>query len=191
MFTVRVDGATAPAVAHRSNLLGLWPFQVGDRVATLRRVRTIDVARNELWVDGVRVPHSAEPIRWKKAAPGLSCEAHRGVAPPAEISCGVCGSALCAGCTAVDGVRCGDCFRDAVERLRQDDRRKQVFGLVGTIALITTVTFVGLTVQSDKVLECAAGMTVLLVFLLVNGVVRGRMEAASVPVPTPSRSVRR
>ena len=186
IFTVKVDGAGPPVVRQRSNLLGVWPFQVGDRVATLRRVRTIDVARNELWVDGVKVPHSAQPIPYRKAAPGTSCKPHAGVAPPAEIACGVCGTPLCAACT-IDGVRCAPCFDGAAEKLRREDRAKQVFGIVASIVLIVAIALFGFAADSRRALQCTFGMTVLLVFLLINGLVRGRLEARAVAVPTAPR----
>jgi hypothetical protein len=192
IFAVKVDGEAPPAVEQRSNLLGVWPFRVGDRVATLRRVRTIDVARNELWIDGVRVPHSVQPIPRKEAPPGASCKSHRGAAAyrgaTAEVACGVCGTPLCAACTAVDGVRCAACFDGAAEKLRKDDRAKQMLGIVATITLIAAVALVGFVAESPKVLSCAVGMTGLLVFLLIHGAVRGRLEARAVAVRAAPRS---
>lgn len=61
-MTVRVDAASPPVLAMRSNLLGTWPLTVGKRVVELRRVRSIDIARNELWVSGVKVPTLARGV---------------------------------------------------------------------------------------------------------------------------------
>jgi hypothetical protein len=189
IFTVKVDGAAPPVITRSSKLLGVWPFEVGDRVATLRRVRTIDVARNELWVDGVKVPHTDQAVAPKKPAAEARCKAHRGAAPPAVLACGVCSTPLCAACIAVDDVRCLGCFEDAAEKLRKEERAKQLFGLIAAVVLIAAIALFGFAAESRQALKCAIGMTALLIVLLINGAVRGRLEARAVAVPsTPRRT---
>jgi hypothetical protein len=184
VLTVRVDGANPPALAMRSNLLGMWPIQVGDRGTTLRRVRSIDVARNELWVDGVKVPHSPQSMRWTPAKAGAPCKIHPGLAPAATIECGVCHAPVCAECCAVDGVRCRECFARAVEELRKQDRANRIKGPVISAVVIAAVWIVGLAAHVRVLLELAGGATALLAFLLIRGLIGERLEARKIPEPS-------
>lgn len=184
VLTVRVDGANPPALAMRSNLLGMWPIQVGDRVATLRRVRSIDVARNELWVDGVKVPHSPQTIPRTSVKGGVPCKIHPGLAPPATVACGVCHAPVCAACCAVDGVRCRECFARAVEEPSKQDRANRIKGPVISAVLIAGTWLVALATHARVLFELAGGATVLLAFLLVRGLIGERLEARKIPEPS-------
>jgi hypothetical protein len=175
LLFVRVDEASKPVLALRSNLLGTWPFPVGKRVVELRRVRSLDVARNELWVNGVKVPHSREAIPWRKASVDARCKLHP--MSVATIECGVCSGPACADCRAVDGVRCTGCFERAVEELRKEDRSKRLKGLILSGVLIFAIALYGLVAESRKALTCALGATVLFAFLVIHGTIRERMEA--------------
>jgi len=188
ILTVRVDGATPPALSMRSNFLGTWPIQVGGRVATLRRVRSIDVARNELWVDGVKIPPTPERIVVTFPKSGARCKVHppsggSRPAPTAAIECGICHSAACDECRAVDGVRCHYCFARAVEELRRRDRANRVMGPLLGVVLIAAVAFVAVAAHSRVFLRCAVGLTALLLFLMIRGLIGERLEASKVPEP--------
>ena len=187
LMTVRVDGASPPVLALRSNLLGTWPLTVGKRVVELRRVRSIDVARSELWMDGVKVPNSLEPIPWRRAAADARCKCHPlsaasyrspGLAPVAKIECGVCLAPVCPDCRAVDGVRCKECFDAAVEQMRRTEMAARIKGPIIAIVLISFIALYGWVAASPKALECAAGATALVAFLMINGLIRERREAA-------------
>ena len=54
-MTVRVDGTNPPALALR-NEVGRWSLPIGERTVELRRIRNLDVARNELLRAGRSLP---------------------------------------------------------------------------------------------------------------------------------------
>jgi hypothetical protein len=177
VLTARVDGAQALSI--RSNLLGSWSIRVGDREVELRRVRSFDVAVNQLWVDGVKVPHSAEPLQRIAATPDARCKVNR--SDVATIECSACRAPVCSACRAVDGVRCRECFTRAVDELRRHDRANRIKGLVVSVALIAAVALAGKVSHNVVLLECAAGATVLFGFLVVRGLIRERSEAHTIP----------
>ena len=186
ILTVRLDEDAEPVLALRSNLLGTWPFRVGDRVVELRRVRNLDVARNDLWVNGVKVPPSAQPIAWREPPVDARCKPHpmndesyrsSALATTAILECGVCGAPVCADCSAADGVRCKGCFERAAQELRKRERASRIMGPIAAVALTLLVGIVGLVARSPKVFACATGMAGLIGFLMIRGLWRERIEA--------------
>ena len=101
-----------------ARVLGDYPVRIGKRDAVVRRVRNLDVALTELWMDEIRVPHSPDSLIQKLAPKGTFCEgAHpesfRTAAVSAKYRCPTCRKLLCAKHVAVDHVRCPACFEEA------------------------------------------------------------------------------
>jgi len=195
VLTVQVDRVSPAAVSTRSNLLGAWSIPVGERSVILRRVRSLDVARNELWVDGVKIPPSTAPIPWIAARVGAPCKVHPSIAasslvPAATIECGACRTPVCPTCCAVDGVRCRECFTRADEEMRKQDRANRLKGPLITVALIGALALYGWLAHSRAFLECAAGLTALIAFLLVRGLIRERMDERALPIVGESEARR-
>lgn len=188
VLTARVDRAPTPALSIRSNLIGSWPIAVGERMVELRRIRSFDVAVNQLWVDGVKVPPTPNALSRITAKADVRCKIHSSstgsdAVPAATIECSVCGAPVCSACCAVDGVRCRECFARAVEELRRQDHANRIKGPVISIVLIGALALVGWVSHQLVFLECAGGATFLFGLLLIRGLVRERSDTRSLPPP--------
>jgi hypothetical protein len=184
---VRTDGVTA--LELDSKMLGTWSFDVGSRAVDLRRVRTLDVARSELWIDGIKVPPTPEPIARRRAPKDAHCEKHAtrseptrsepvyrkpGLAPLAKIECGVCHAAICVEHRAVDNVRCTECFADAAAQLQREERAIRVKGVGIALGLVLAIGVVGVVTDSPKIITCAVGAAFVGLFSVVGGLLKER-----------------
>jgi hypothetical protein len=150
--------------------LGEWTLTLAGRRALLRRVRRIDTAVCELWIDGVLIPPTRGDARRGLPPKGASCPMHgtneryRDAAVPARVACASCDAPRCLDCLAIDGARCIDCFARATKELAEarSTSNKNVLIAVGAIALVTGV--LGAVLHADRLVGGAGAIFFLTAF---------------------------
>ena len=73
LVSVSIDDEPFKPIVH-ARILGDFPLRIGKRDAVVRRVRNLDWARTELWIDDVCVPASPDSLVQKLAPGGALCE---------------------------------------------------------------------------------------------------------------------
>ncbi len=180
-LSLSIDDEPFKPFAH-ARILGDFPLRIGKRDAIIRRLRNLDVARSELWLDGVRVPESPDSLIQKLAPKGALCEgAHpesfRTASAPAKYLCPTCRKVLCAKHIAVDRVRCPACF-EAAERadalaLKQLRTRGPLLG--AGLRIFTALLGAGLGIGQMVGIGMAA--TALVLVKVTTGYFQERKEA--------------
>ncbi len=180
-LSMSIDDEPFKPFAH-ARVLGDFPLRIGKRDAIIRRLRNLDVARSELWLDGVCVPESPDSLIQKLAPKDTLCEgvhpeSFRTAAAPAKYLCPTCRKLLCAKHIAVDRVRCPACFEAAGRAdalaLRQLRTRGPLLGAglgIGTALL-------GAALDIDKLVGIGAAATVLVLVKVTMGYFQERKEA--------------
>lgn len=171
-----------PTILGAARVLGDYPVRIGKRDGIIRRVRNLDVARTELWLDGACVPHSPDSLIQKLAPKGTFCEgAHpesfRTASAPAKYRCPTCRKLLCAKHVAVDRVRCAACFEEAgradARVLKEMRTRGPLLG-VG-IGIFTALLGAGLGI--GQLVGIGAAATALVGIKVGSGYLQERKEA--------------
>ncbi|MDI1431861.1 hypothetical protein [Polyangium sorediatum] len=175
-----------------THLLGDYPLVVGKREVLLKRVRNLDVAQSEVWIDGVKVPPSADPIPRHKPPMDGECEVHPGgtggyrelgALPVAKLACGVCRVGLCNTCVAVDGVRCASCFEQATTEMVREEREWRTHGPLIGVALGALVFIFGLVFEIPRMAGIGLAAIVLVGINVGIRYVKERREAKNQPSP--------
>ncbi|MDI3284860.1 hypothetical protein [Polyangium sp. 15x6] len=185
-LTIFVDEERTRENEIPTHALGDFPLKIGKRGVLLRRVRNLDVARSEIWIDGVKVPPSEDPIPRRKPKKDTVCEVHPGgkggyrdpgATAEAKRACGVCRVSLCDSCVAVDDVRCKACFETATTAMVKAERALRIKGPLLGVALGALVFVFGLAL--DIVRMAAIGLAAIaLVGVRVGiGYAKERQEA--------------
>jgi hypothetical protein len=184
---VSVDEVPLKGVVIPSRVLGDYPIKIGKRDVVLRRFRNLDVARTELWIDGIRVPPSEVMIPRRTPPKDAVCTLHplpqsayreQGVVLAAKIACGVCRAPICKECIAVDDVRCKPCFEKATVEMHKADRALRIKGVVAGLSVAVLLMIFGLALDAKPMFVAGAGALVLVVMLAVNGLWQEKREAA-------------
>ncbi len=175
-----------------THLLADYPLKVGKRDVILRRVRNLDVARSEIWIEGVKVPPSEEPIPRRKPQKDAVCKVHPGgpggyrspgTAPEAKFACGICRDPLCNACTSVDGVRCKACFDRATAEMAKAERELRIKGPLLGLALGVLVLVFGFALDIPKMAGLGFSAIVLVVIRVGYGYWQEKREAKPPPLP--------
>ncbi|MDI1443162.1 hypothetical protein [Polyangium sp. 6x1] len=175
-----------------THLLGEYPLKIGKREVVLKRVRNLDVARSEIWIDGVKVPPSEDPIPRRKPPKDGICEAHPGgkavyrepgAMPEAKLACGVCRAALCNRCVSVDAVRCKACFDKATAAMMQAERDLRIKGPLLGVALGVLVFIFGLAFEIPRMAGIGLAAIVLVGIRVGAGYWKEKQEAKNRPSP--------
>jgi len=178
-----------------TNLLLDIPLVVGKRKVVLRRVRNLDVARSELWIDGVKVPPTEEEIPWRKPPKDAACKVHPGgkggyrdpgAMPLAKLACGVCRDPLCRECVSVDGVRCKPCLEKAAAEMVKAERELRIKGPLLGIALGLLVFVFGAALSLPKMAGIGLACIGLVIIRVGYGYWQEKREAKPPPSPPAS-----
>ncbi|MDI1477137.1 hypothetical protein [Polyangium sp. y55x31] len=173
-----------------THLLGDYPLVVGKRKVVLRRVRNLDVARSEVWIDGVKVPPSEDPIPRRKPPKDGMCEVHPGgtagyrepgAMPAAKLACGICRVGLCNTCVSVDGVRCKSCFDKATAEMVVAERDLRIKGPLLGVALGALVFIFGLAFDIPRMAGIGLAAIVLVGIRVGMGYWKEKQEAKNRP----------
>jgi hypothetical protein len=171
-LAIYIDEELVPGITLPTKLLIDVPLKVGKRDVLLRRVRNLDVARSEIWIDGVKIPPTEEAIPWRKPPKDATCSVHPkgaggyrdpGINPPAKLACGVCRAPLCGECVSVDGVRCKRCLESAAAEMVKIEREQRIKGPILGVALGLLVLVFGVALDIPKMASLGFGTIVLVV----------------------------
>ncbi|MDC3954493.1 hypothetical protein [Polyangium jinanense] len=185
-LTIFVDEEKTRENEIPTHELGDFPLKIGKRGVLLRRVRNLDVARSELWIDGVKVPPSEEPIPQRKPKKDTVCEVHPGgrggyrdpgAAADAKLACGICRVPLCDSCVAVDGVRCKACFETASTAMVKAERALRIKGPLLGVALGLLLFIFGLALDSMRMAGAGLAAIALVGVRVGIGYAKERREA--------------
>ncbi|HVK66968.1 MAG TPA: hypothetical protein VM694_20930 [Polyangium sp.] len=191
-LTIFVDEKKTLENTIPTNVLGDFPLKIGKRRVLLKRVRNLDVARSEIWIDDVKVPPSDDPIAWRKPPKDGVCKVHPGgtagyrqpgAMPDAKLACGVCRDPLCDSCVAVDGVRCKACFDTATTAMVKAERALRIKGPLLGVALGALVFIFGLAFEIPRMAGIGLAAIVLVGINVGIGYAKERREAKNRPSP--------
>lgn len=169
-------------IAHvPGNLLAIYVIPWRGRAVELRRTRNLDVAKSELWVDGLLCPPGED--RAGEVKDGARCAGH---GKAASGACAMCGVAMCLRCAAPDGCRCRACFDEAADRAKTVSKRRRWLGAAFGIGMGLVMFALGLRYDGPLLGKAGAGVLVLTLMLVGTGIYRERKEADElVRVPLP------
>jgi len=191
-LTILIDEAQTLQNTIPTHVLGEYPLKVGKRTVLLKRVRNLDVARSEVWIDGVKVPPSEDPIPRRKPPSDASCKVHPGgkggyrepgKVTEAKLACGVCRDPLCNTCAAVDGVRCKPCFDKATAEMARAERELRVKGPMLGVALGVLVFIFGRALEIPRLAGIGLAAIVLVAIRVGIGYVQEKREVKNRPAP--------
>lgn len=183
---ILVDDEALSYAPIPTNLLGDYPLRIGKRDVVLRRVRNLDVARSEIWIDGVKVPPTEEMIPQRLSRKDATCKVHPkgpggyrhpGIMPTAKYLCGVCRIPICKDCFSVDGVRCAACFEKATFEMVKAERALRIKGPLLGAALGGIVFIFGLALDVPKIAGGGLAAIALVVMLVGRGYWLEKQEA--------------
>lgn len=171
-----------PVTLGSARILGDYPVRIGKRDGIIRRVRNLDAARTELWMDGVCVPHSLDSLIQKLASKGTFCEgAHpesfRTASAPAKYRCPTCRKLLCAKHVAVDRVRCPACFEEAGRHDAQEIQQVRTGTLRFGAAIGIFTALLGAGLGSGQLVAIGAAAALLVWIKAGLGYLQERKEA--------------
>lgn len=180
-LSVSIDDEPFKPFAH-ARVLGDFPLRIGKRDAIIRRVRNLDVARSELWIDDVCVPHSPDSLIQKLAPKGTLCEgthpeSFRTAAAPAKYLCPTCRKLLCAKHVAVDRVRCPACFEEAGRADALEIQQMRVKGPILGVGIGIFTALIGAGLGIGQLVGIGAAATVLVGIKVGSGYLQERKEA--------------
>jgi hypothetical protein len=191
-LTIFIDEEKTLENTIPTHLLGDYPLKIGKRQVLLKRVRNLDVARSEIWIDGVKVPPSEDPIPRRKPPKDGVCKVHPGgtagyrepgVVAEAKLSCGVCRDPLCNTCVSVDGVRCKPCLEKATAEMVKAERELRIKGPLLGVALGVLVFIFGLALDIPRMAGIGLAAIVLVGIRVGGGYLKEKREAKNRPAP--------